>query len=170
MPSCIQCPARLFADECLVYTKIRSIADCEKLQEDLHKLQDWEGRWLMQFHPEKCEVITISNHRNHIKFGYTIHGHNLQHVDNAKYLGVTINKSLSWNNHIDNVTKKAYQTLAFLRRNINMCNRNSKEQAYKTFVRAALEYASSVWDPHTARNINAIEMVQRRAARFTTGI
>ena len=170
MPSCIQSPARLFADDCLVYTKIRSTADCEKLQEDLHKLQEWEGRWLMQFHPEKCEVITISNRKNPIKFGYTIHGHNLQHVDNAKYLGVTINKSLSWNNHIDNITKKANQTLALLRRNINMCSQGSKEQAYKTFVRPTLEYASSVWDPHTARNINAIEMVQRRAARFTTGI
>ena len=83
---------------------------------------------------------------------------------------MTINKSLSWNNHIDNITKKANQTLAFIRRNINMCNRDSNEQAHKTFVRPTLEYASSVWNPHTTRNINAIEKVQRRAARFTTGI
>ena len=83
---------------------------------------------------------------------------------------MTINKSLSWNNHIDNITKKANQTLAFLRRNINMCSRDSKEQAYKNFVRPTLEYASSVWNPHTTRNINAIEKVQRRAVRFTTGI
>ena len=46
-----------------------------------------------------------------------------------------------------------------------MCSQDSKEQAYKTFVRPTLEYASTVWDPHTARNINAVEMVQRRAAR-----
>ena len=169
MPSCVQSPARLFADDCLVYKKIRSQDDCIALQEDLQKLQEWEERWLMQFHPEKCEVITISNRRSPTKYGYSIHGHQLQHVDNAKYLGVTINKSLSWNPHVDNVTKKANQTLAFLRRNIGMCSQDSKEQAYKTFVRPTLEYASTVWDPHTARNINAVEMVQRRAARFTTG-
>ena len=29
-----------------------------------------------------------------------------------------------------------------------------------------LEYASSVWDPHTLNNINRIEAVQRRVARF----
>ena len=100
----------------------------------------------MQLHPEKCEVITISYHTNPIQFSYTIdiNGHNLQHADNAKYLGVTINNSLSWNNHIDNITKKANQTLAFLRRNINMCNRDSMEQAYKTFIRPTLEDASSV--------------------------
>ena len=51
-----------------------------------------------------------------------------------------------------------------------MCNQEAKEQAYKTFVRPILEYAAPIWDPHTARNINAVEVVQRRAARFVTGI
>ena len=34
-------------------------------------------------------------------------------------------------------------------------------------VRNILEYASSIWDPHTAKEIKKIEMIQRRAARFT---
>ena len=29
-----------------------------------------------------------------------------------------------------------------------------------------MEYSSKVLDPHTARNINKLEMVQRRSARF----
>ena len=41
-----------------------------------------------------------------------------------------------------------------------------KEIAYKTVVRPTLEYSCSVWDPHTSGQINAIEMVQRKAARF----
>jgi hypothetical protein len=45
----------------------------------------------------------------------------LQIVDNAKYLGLTISKNLSWNNHVNNITKKANSTLAFLRRNIRNC-------------------------------------------------
>ena len=53
----------------------------------------------------------------------------------------SISKSLSWNTHVDNVTKKANQTLAFLRSNIEMFSQDSKEKAYKTFVRPTLEYA-----------------------------
>ena len=34
-------------------------------------------------------------------------------------------------------------------------------------VRPLVEYASSVWDPSTAKHIHKLEMVQRRAARYT---
>jgi hypothetical protein len=44
----------------------------------------------------------------------------------------------------------------------------AKTQAYNTFVRPSLEYASTVWDPHTQDNINKVESIQRRAARFVT--
>ena len=33
-------------------------------------------------------------------------------------------------------------------------------------VRPVLEYASSVWDPHCKKDIDKIEKIQRRAARF----
>ena len=43
-----------------------------------------------------------------------------------------------------------------------------KEQAYKSLVRPSLEYACFVWDPYLQQDIDAIERVQRRAARFLT--
>ena len=39
---------------------------------------------------------------------------------------------------------------------------------FKTYVRPILEYASTVWEPHTKELITQLEMVQRRAARFVT--
>jgi hypothetical protein len=58
---------------------------------------------------------------------YTIHGHILQHVDSTKYLGLSISKNRSWNTHVDAITKKANNTLAFLRRNIDTCPQSVKE-------------------------------------------
>ena len=42
---------------------------------------------------------------------------------------------------------------------------------YNSFyiVRPKLEYASPVWDPYTASNIDQLERVQPRAARFVVG-
>ena len=38
---------------------------------------------------------------------------------------------------------------------------NVKSQAYVTLVHACLEYACSVWDPHTQKHCQDIEGVQR---------
>ena len=46
----------------------------------------------------------------------------------------------------------------------------TREKLYNTLVRPhqILEYAASVWDPHVTKQKQAIEKVQRRAARWVT--
>jgi hypothetical protein len=66
----------------------------------------------LSFNPDKCEVLRITTKRNKIMANYYIHGQQLQIDDNAKYLGLTISKNLSWNNHVNNIMKKANSTLA----------------------------------------------------------
>ena len=169
MPSRVTSTTRLFADDSLLYCKIKTVEDTRTLQEDLRKLEQWESDWQMQFNPGKCEVIRISRRKNLIQATYQIHQQDLSVVENGRYLGVTLNNKLSWNPHVDSVTKKANNSLAFLRRNLARCPTKIKAQCYQTLVRPILEYASPVWDPHTNSNINKLEAVQRRAARFVTG-
>ena len=57
-------------------------------------------------------------------------------------------------------------TRAFLQRNIHQCPRETKVLCYKTLLRPVVEYASIIWDPHTNANINRLEIIQRRYARF----
>ena len=158
---------RLFADDTIVYLAVSSTQDAETLQNDLNKLGNWERKWHMEFHPEKCQVLTITRKRKPIVYNYTLQGHTLEHVETAKYLGITMTNDFRWNTHIDNITSKANQTLGFLRRNVQINCPRIKTAAYQTLVRPVLEYAPTVWDSHTQANIRKIEMVQRRAARYT---
>ena len=64
------------------------------------------------------------------------------------------------------ISNEANQINAFIYRNLRHCPSTVKCNCYRSMVRPVLEYASSVWDPHTLNNINRIEAVQRRAARF----
>ena len=41
-----------------------------------------------------------------------------------------------------------------------------KQQANFTLVRPLGKYASTIWDPYTEANIQKLEMVQRREARY----
>ena len=115
----------------------------------------------MRFKRSRQNIVSINN--------YNIDGGTLEEVEHHPYLGVELGNYLNWNHHIDQTTTKANGILAFLRRNLNKCSKEVKEKAYTTLVRPNLEYGSSVWDPFRQYQIDAVEMVQRRAARFVTG-
>ena len=103
------------------------------------------------------------------KSEHILHGQVLETVTCARYLGVDISSNISWSSHIDRVVGNANRSLGYIRRNIKSKSKDVRESAYNTIVRPQLEYASAVWDPHTKEHISKIEMVQRRAARWTFG-
>ena len=121
----------------------------------------------MDFHPQKCNVMTSTRKRkkNQLIFDYSLKKHTLERTSCTKYLGVDISADLSWKKLITRTTTKANNMLGFIRRNIKTNNRTIKTNAYFTQVRPHLEYCSTVWNPHHKEQVNKIEMVQRRAAR-----
>ena len=87
-------------------------------------------------------------------------------VTEYPYLGLTLTSSMSWQTHINKVKSKANRMLGFIRRNLRSCPQSLRKQAYLTLVRPHLEYCCPIWNHYTRNNINNIEMIQRRAARF----
>ena len=144
LPEQVKSRVRLFADDTAMNLAISSTTEGQVLQTDLACLEQWEKMWDMQFNPSKCQVLHITRKVKPLNTKYI----KLESASAAKYLGVTIADDLEWSPHIDNTTKKANQTLGFLKRNIRVHNKDLKSVAYKTLVRPQLEYASTVWYPH----------------------
>jgi len=136
------------------------------LQTDISKLQTWADTWQMKFNPDKCHILPIGRKRNITAPSYHLGPSPLTVVDSYTYLGITISSDLRWENHVTTVSAKATRVLNFVRRNIYGCTPDAKELAYTSLVRPLLEYATPAWDPYRAKDINKLEMVQRRAARF----
>ena len=67
----------------------------------------------------------------HILFDYTLHQQKLEQVQSAKCLGVTITDNLDWGQHVSEISCKATKTMGFLRRNLALAPRHTKEVAYK---------------------------------------
>ncbi len=165
----ITSPLRLFADDSAAYRLIRSAADHATLQHDLDTLSKWARDWQMEFNVQKCFLLSITRKRKPSIFDYTMNGHPLTKVSSHEYLGVTESDDLRPSNHIKKVTGKARRTLGVVRRTLKSCTPVVKERAYQALVRPKLEYASCAWNPHTDKDVKALEQVQREAARFVTG-
>ena len=140
--------------------------DARALQHDLQLLELWEEKWKMSFNVDKCMVVSVTLKRTPVHANYTLHGKKLTVVECAKYLGVSIDSKLCFNQNVDNVCKKANSVLGFVRRNFKNCSRKIKENLYFTYVKPVLEYAAAAWAPHSRHSINKMEFIQRSAARF----
>ena len=69
-------------------------------------------------------------------------------------LGVEIDSVLHFDKHIDRVVAKAYTRIGLLFRGFVSRNLHVLRQAFITYIRPLLEYATNVWSPHLVMHIN----------------
>ena len=81
-------------------------------------------------------------------------------------LGVIIDSKLNWNDHCTEIAAKARQALGLIQRTLQAATPKCKAIAYKALVRPCLEYASTAWNAHTAKNTRLLEGIKNNAARF----
>ena len=122
----------------------------------------------MEFHPQKCSVLSVPRSKSPISHPYKLKGHILITENTTKCLSVDLQTSLSWKTPVDVISKKANSILRFLRHNLKSCSEDTNANAYFSMVRSKLEYCSSVWSPHQKDQIQKLKMIQKRAARCTT--
>ena len=75
---------------------------------------------------------------------YTINGFPFNCVSGVKYLGVSINCKMSWNDHIDDICTKARKSLFHSQEFTQLPSILAKS----SLVCPTLEHACCVWDPH----------------------
>ena len=169
LPSAVSSSRKIFADDVAMYCPVHSANDCKAFQHDLDLVSTWCSKWQMRLNVSKCELLCITNKRSPVQSAYYINNCHLQWVSSVKYLGVVVDSKLSWNDHISHISSKASKTLNLLCRHMFTCNASSKHKAFRAFVLPVLDYASSVWNPHTQKNILALEKLQNRGARWVCG-
>lgn len=157
---------RLFADDCVIYRKIRNEHDVSELQADLERIYQWCLKWQMNLNTNKCVHMCFSKKKKIINANYYLRGNILDRKCRYKYLGVLLSHDCSWNAHVDYVVAKAAVALNYIQRNLRCADYQLRNTAYLTCIRPILEYACTLWDPSQVGLINKLEKIQNRAARF----
>ena len=151
----------LFADDAKIFS-----TDAQELQSCLDHFNEILINYQLNLAPHKCFILpiskrsnynTISNHKN-----FSINSTNLPFEQHARDLGIYISKDLKWELHISKIVQQA----SFISYRIikSFCSRNVWVllKLYKSYVRPKLEYNTPVWSPYLAKDINAIENIQKR--------
>ena len=89
LPDCVKSQVRLFVDDCLIYSQIKTKKDHQILQNDLKELENGAAKWGMRFNAKKCYILSIRQKSSHF---YQLDGEILQQVDSNPYLS----KFITW--------------------------------------------------------------------------
>ena len=163
---------RLFADDTSLYLIVEDPETAADLMNsNLEKIHQWAQSWLVNFNPNKTEQMIISRkavpprHPN-----LEMNNVDIQKVNSHKHLGLIINKTCSWYEHILDITAKAWKRINILRSLMYKLDRKTLETVYISFInRPTLEYGDAIWDNCSKTEKNEIESVQYEAARIVTG-
>lgn len=163
----IKVPRLSYADDLKIFLEIHSIEDCDLLQQQLSSFADWCTINRMIVNPTKCSVITFSRKRSPIHFSYQLMGAEIERVDHVKDLGVVLDTTLTFNQHVSYVVGKASRVLGCIFRIAkNFTDVYCLKSLYCSLSRSVLEYCSEVWSPNYSNGVERIESVQRRFLRF----
>ena len=89
----------------------------EVMQNALNVIVKWTVKEGLNISPQKRAIVPFTNKRNIKGLGLlTLHGKELQMLGEVKYLGVTLDSKLNWNQHLQKVIKKTQNIFALVRR------------------------------------------------------
>ena len=91
---------------------------------------------------------------------YTLSGHTVKNVNQAKYLIINITINIDWKSHINNSVNKTDRILGFLKLNLKKALEEVLATKYKTMVWAQVQYCWAMWDAYTADLTRKVEIVQ----------
>ena len=89
---------------------------CESNAQQLaDRVAQWSSDNRVKLISDKCKELRISFGKNQPEFQpILVNGQELEVVQTAKLLGVTVTSNLSWNEHITNIVRKASKRLYFV--------------------------------------------------------
>ncbi|GBN41971.1 RNA-directed DNA polymerase from mobile element jockey [Araneus ventricosus] len=148
IPSPRNCQTRLclFSDD----TAIKSTGASDNITNELNSYLDLLGKWMISWkikiNTDKCQAVYFSRRRNNPDQP-KLHRRAIPWSDGTKYLGVILDKRLTFKKHIDTNRQKVSAIKSILYPLIGRKSKlslSNKLLLYKSLVRPVMSYASPV--------------------------
>ena len=166
----------LYADDLAIWASSPSPAlATAAVQAALQRLEAWSLQWQLLLNPAKCEVSFFSTATREASFrpSLSLLGNPLSFNASPTFLGVTLDRTLSFSSHSSSLRAACFPRLKSLRAVSTASWGPSKESLasiYRTFLLPALSFSSPGWYPFIyAKHLQPLEALHHSACRAITG-
>ena len=92
----------------------------------------------------------------------------LEQKDSTKFLGVTIDKNLSWNQHLSSISSQTARGIGILYRIKNLLPKRTLLSLYNTLILPYINYCNIAWGNCSKTKLDNVLLLQKKAVRICT--
>ena len=163
----------LYADDTVLYVSGDDIGICARqMQANLDRFSEWCQTNALKINAEKTKVLIFGTSKRVKKAGHVqlnIDNKPIQQVPTYKYLGMTLDSSLSYKAHLATVVRTVSHKIYLLSRVKKFMSNRSALLVFKTMIMPFLDYADVVYHNASAKELEKLQRLQNRALKLCLG-
>ena len=146
------------------------------VQRAVDEVARWSARKKMRLNPDKSETAFFSTDRREASWSpnVSLGGTRLRHNPTPKFLGVTLDRTLSFGPHVEEVVLKVgarCRLLATLTSKDWGWRKHSMRVMFLALQQSIMNYAAPAWQPYLAKTrMEQLDRAQNAALRIITGL
>ena len=162
----------LFADDTNIFCSHNNLETLvDTINCELPKLSLWFKCNKLSLNIDKTNFMYFKHTHSQInEFPYNINIDNipLKRKKETKFLGVTIDEHLNWNEHIRCITTSISRNVGVLYKMKNIIPHTTLVMLYNSLILPYISYCNIVWATCAKTKINTIYLLQKKAIRICT--
>ena len=137
---------------------------------ELEKVKNWLASNKLTLNIEKTNFMIVQRNKNipdnipSIKIG----NKSVREAESVKFLGIMVDRQLSWNVHIQNVTNKLNKQCGILYLTWDSLNVNAMKMVYYSLIYPFLTYCHTGWGATGKSKLKSIEVSLKKIIRIST--
>ena len=139
------------------------------LNAELQKISSWFKSNKLSLNIDKTNFIYFKNvHSPDTECNLYIDGLSLVEKKSTKFLGVTIDSNLTWNEHIKNINTIISRNIGILYKLKDLLKEKSLFTLYNALVLPYITYCNIAWANSNKTKTETVHLLQKRALRICT--
>lgn len=137
-----------------------------KINDELDKINEWLmlNKLSLNIKKTKFMVFRHKTNKRDTKLGLKLNGTPIEQVKAFTFLGLRVNETLTWTDHIEEVANKISKTIGVLSRLKNSLPCKILKMIYSALILPRLHYCNLAWGYHPGR----LEVLQKKGKEGTS--
>ena len=159
-----------FADDtCITYAnrKMKSLETV--LNQDLNITSDWMKANRLSLNVDKSKLIIFKSRQKKFdnnNISIKLNGSKLDPIDHVKYLGLYLDRNLSWNVQIKHLSNQLSRSNGILCKLRHFVPKKTLISVYYSIFYSHMLYGCPIWSLTSLNNLNSITVLQKRCIRI----